>query len=172
MTKQKIFAVVEGLIIAALGVLIAIYGPVPVLDTYVAIVCLVLGAALLIASIVTYADTKVLAFPPMCMAVILIALGATLLTDWLSLAVLVNFLIIVLMGLGFALILYGFYLISKKMLFTGVGEIVIGALLVVFSFLYIFVPDFRQAFWIIVGILIAIYGVFYIVAALVEKKKK
>ena len=172
MTKQKIFAVIEGLIIAALGVLIAIYGPVPVLDTYVAIVCLVLGVAILIASIVTYADSKALAFPPLCMAVILVAIGATLLTDWLSLAVLVNFLIIVLMGLGFALILYGFYLVSKKMLFTGVGQIVIGALLVTFSFLYIFVPDFRKAFWIIVGILIAIYGVFYIVAALVEKKKK
>ena len=172
MTKQKIFAVIEGLIIAALGVLIAIYGPVPVLDTYVAIVCLVLGVAILIANIVTYADSKVLAFGPTCMAVVLVAVGATLLTDWLSLAVLVNFLIIILMGLGFALMIYGAYLISKKLLFTGVGEIVIGALLVVFSFLYIFVPDFRNAFWIIVGVLIAIYGVFYIVAALVEKKKK
>ena len=83
-----------------------------------------------------------------------------------------NFLIFALIGFGVALMVYGAFLISKKFLFTGVGEIVIGALLVIFSFLYIFIPEFRDAFWIIIGVLIAIYGVFFIVSAFLEKKKK
>ncbi len=173
MTKQKIFAVIEGLIIAALGILIAIYGPVAVLDTYVGIVCLVLGAALLIANIVTYADSKVLMLPGVILTFVLISIGIGLVVPgYLSLGVIFTFLVFALIGLGVALMVYGGYLITKKFLFTGVGEIVIGALLVVFSFLYLFVPEFNDAFWIIVGILIAIYGVFFIVAALVEKKKK
>ena len=173
MTKQKLFAIIEGAIIVALGVLIAIYGPVTVLDTYVGIVAIVLGVALLIANIATYADSKALALPGLALAFVLISCGIGLvIPGYLSLGMVFNFLIFALIGLGVDLMVYGAFLISKKFLFTGVGEIVIGALLVVFSFLYIFVPEFRDAFWIIIGVLIAIYGVFFIVSAFLEKKKK
>ena len=173
MSKQKIFAIIEGAIIIALGVLIAIYGPVAVLDTYVGIVCLVLGVALLIAHVVTYADTKALALPGLALGFILISTGIGLLVPgYLSLGMVFLFLVFALIGVGVALMVYGGYLISKKFLFTGVGEIVIGALLVVFCFLYLFVEEFRTAFWIIIGILIALYGVFFIISAFLEKKKK
>ena len=173
MSKQKLFAIIEGAIIIALGILIAIYGPVAVLDTYVGIVAIVLGAALLIASIVSYSDTKALVFSGVALGFVLISVGIGLLVPgYLSLGILFLFLVFALIGLGVALMVYGSYLISKKFLFTGVGQIVIGALLVVFSFLYLFVPEFQDAFWIIVGILIALYGVFFIVAAFLEKKKK
>ena len=162
MSKQKIFAIIEGAIIIALGVLIAIYGPVAVLDTYVGIVALVLGGALLIANIVSYADTKALALPGVILAFVLISVGIGLVVPgYLSLGMVFLFLMV-----------YGGYLISKKFIFTGVGQIVVGVLLVVFSFLYLFVPEFQDAFWIIIGILIAIYGVFFIVAAFLDKKKK
>lgn len=173
MSKQKIFAIIEGAIIIALGVLIAIFGPVPVLDTYVGIVAIVLGVALLIASVVSYANNKTLLLPGLALGFILISVGIGLVVNgYLSLGMVFLFLVFALIGLGVALMVYGGYMISKKFLFTGVGQIVIGALLVVFSFLYLFVPEFQDAFWIIVGILIAIYGVFFIVAAFLDKKKK
>ena len=173
MTKQKLFAIIEGAIIIALGILIAIFGPVTVLDTYVGIVCLVLGVALLIASIVSYADTKTLALPGLSLGFILISFGIGLLVPgFLSLGMVFLFLVFALIGLGVALIVYGAYMLSKKFVFTGIGQIVIGVLLVVFCFLYLFVEEFRTAFWIIIGVLIAIYGVFFIIGALLEKKKK
>ena len=172
MSKQKILAIVEGALIIALGVLIAIFGPVAVLDTYVGIVCLVLGGALLIANIVAYADTKLIALPGLILTFVLISVGIGLVVpNFLSLGMVFLFLVFALIGLGVALMLYGAFIISKKFLFTGVGQVVIGALLVVFSFLYLFVPEFRTAFWIIIGILIALYGVFFIISAFLVKKK-
>lgn len=172
MSKQKILAIVEGALIIALGVLIAIFGPVAVLDTYVGIVCLVLGGALLIANIVTYADTKLIALPGLILTFVLISVGIGLVVpNFLSLGMVFLFLVFALIGLGVALMLYGAFIISKKFIFTGVGQIVIGALLVVFSFLYLFVPEFQDAFWIIIGILIALYGVFFVISAFLVKKK-
>ena len=75
------------------------------------------------------------------------------------------------MGLGIGLILAGAYCVSKKLVFNGVGQIVIGALMVTFVDIYKTVPDFAKAFWIIIGILVAIYGALVIVSALIDKKK-
>ncbi len=172
MSKQKIFAIIEGAIIIAIGVLIAIFGPDTVLDTYFGIVAIVLGAALLLANIVTFADTKAMLLPGVVLGFVLISIGIGLVVPgYLSLGMIFEFLVFALIGVGFGLMVYGGYLVSKKFLFTGVGQIVIGALLVIFGFLYIFVPDFRHAFWIIVGILIALYGVFFIISAFLVKKK-
>ena len=173
MSKQKIITIIEGAIIIALGVLVAIFGPAPVLDTYVGIVSIVFGAALLIASIIGYAQTKLLGLPGLVLACVAISLGIGLLLNenGISLGFIFPILVYALLGLGVALIIYGAFLLGKKFLFTGIGQVVIGVLLVVFSLLYILVPDFRNAFWIIVGILIALYGVFFIISAFLVKKK-
>ncbi len=173
MTKQKIFTIIEGAIIIALGILIAIYGPESVLDMYAGIVCIVLGAAILIADIVTYANNKTLMLPSVVLPFVLISIGIGLVINgYLSLSAIFGFLIFALIGIGVALMICGGYLISKKSVVLGVGEIVIGALLVVFSFLYLFVPEFKNAFWIIVGILVALSGVLFIIGAFLDKKKK
>lgn len=172
MKKEKLLAIIEGVIIAALGVLIAIFGGGAVLDTYIAIVCLVLGVAFAVVSIIAYANTRVLAFSNVFISAALIVLGIGLLVGWISFAVFIILLVLILMGLGFALIIHGIYSLSKKALLLGIGEIVFGALAVTFSFLYIYVPEFQQAFWIVVGILIALFGILLIVSALLDKKSK
>lgn len=173
MSKQKIVSIIEGAIIIALGVLVAIFGPDPVLDTYVGIVSIVFGAALLLASIIGYTQTKLLALSGLVLACVAISLGTGLLLNenGITLGWIFPILVYALLGLGVALIIYGAFLLGKKFLFTGIGQVVIGVLLVVFSILYILVPDFRTAFWIIVGILIALYGVFFIISAFLVKKK-
>jgi len=83
---------------------------------------------------------------------------------------LVEFLVIALLGLGIGLILTGIYCLSKKLLFNGIGQLVVGALMVTFVIIYKTVPDFAQAFWIIIGVLVAVYGALVIISALISKK--
>ena len=82
----------------------------------------------------------------------------------------VDVLVHLLIALGGALIIYGAYAAVKINGFYGVGQIVLGAAAVTVGVLYLLVPEFNMAFWIIVGVLIAVYGVLLLVAALTNKK--
>lgn len=169
MDSKKITTLIEGLVIAVLGVLIAIFGGGSVIDVYFAVISLVLGVVLLVLAGVVLAQKKVLDAGNLTLGTILVFIGSFLFTDWLSFAMLINILVIVLMGLGAALMLTGIYFLVKGAIFNGVGQLVIGALLVTFTILFITVPDFRTAFWIIAGIIIALYGVLVAVTALISK---
>ena len=85
---------------------------------------------------------------------------------------LVNILIMVVLGVGAALIFYGLYLATQKKTAYGVITMVIGAGIVTLTALYLNIPDFAKAFWIIVGILVAIYGALLIVFTLLNKTSK
>ena len=76
-----------------------------------------------------------------------------------------------LIGGGTGLVLVGVYEIAKKNTFGGLVNIIIGVAAITLSVLYIAVEGFRDAFWIIVGVLVAIYGVLVIVGAFLGKKK-
>ena len=100
----------------------------------------------------------------------LIAIGVGLFTHYISFGILINLIVIAILGFGVALIIYGIYLIAKKYPVYGTLVLIIGVVLVTLSVLYICLADFRNVFWIIVGIVIALYGVIYIVAVLTERK--
>ena len=169
MDKQKLLGILEGAAIVALGVLIAIFGFATVVDIYFGIVACVVGAALLGVSV--YAMTKKeLTFGLLGLGAILVAVGIGLLVHQLSFGVLIGFVVFAILGFGAALIIYGIYLLARKYTIYGILVLLIGILLVTFSVLYLTVPEFRQAFWIAVGISIALYGVLYIVFILTEKK--
>lgn len=169
MNKEKLLGILEGAVIIALGVLIAIFGFATVVDVYFGVVACVVGAALLGVSI--YAMTKKeLTFGLLGLGAILIAIGVGLLVHQLSFGVLIGFMVYAILGFGAALIIYGIYLLARKYTIYGVLVLVIGILLVTFSILYLTVPEFQQAFWIAVGISIALYGVLYIVFILTDKK--
>ena len=171
--NNKIAKVLEGAVLVALGVLVAIYGGGAVVDIYFGIVCLIAGLCLLgIAGLSMIGQNKrPLNVSDLLMGSILTAIGICLFTPWLSFAVLIDLFVIVILGLGAGLIILGLYSLANKVLFSGVGEVVIGALMVTFSIIYKVNPDFHKAFWIIIGILIAIYGVLVIISGLLEKGK-
>lgn len=170
--NNKVATIVEGLIIAVIGVLISIFGPTQVIDTTFAIIAIAFGAVLLVFSVLAIVQKRDINASLTILGSVLLFVGIFLLTSWLSFGVLVNFVVIVLMGLGVGLIILGLLSVSKKNLPLGVSQLVIGALLTLFTSLYLGVEGFRSAFWIIIGIVIAIYGVLMTVSALLVKGKK
>lgn len=167
--NKKVVNVLEAAIIVVVGVLIAIFGPSAV-DTYFGIVAVVIASLLFILLIVTLARTKLLDLTSTFLAPVLMTLGVALLAHWLSFAALVYFVVYILMGIGFGIVIYGIYALSKKATVIGVTDIILGALLVVFTILFLTVDGFQQAFWIVVGVLIALYGAFFLVSTLLDKK--
>ena len=96
----------------------------------------------------------------------------TLFTDFLSVGVLINFLVIVVLGAGVGILVYGIYLLSKKETAPGLMNLVLGLVAIVVAVLYIAVADFRNIFWIIVGVLIAVYGLVEFIYGIKEVKGK
>lgn len=171
--KEKLLQIIEGLIIIALGVIIAVFGGGTALDIYFGIVCLVGGIALAVLNIVTLVKAKVLDFGATFLGSALLVVGIALFTDFLSFAALINLVVLLIMGLGIALVLYGLYsMLLKKDILAGICQIIIGAATIVLSILFLTVEEFRNIFWIIVGVVVAVYGVLVIITALLAKKKK
>lgn len=171
MDKNKVMGLIEGIIIAVLGVLIAIFGGQSVLDIYFAIVALVGGATLLALSIYAIAKKLPLHVGIVVLASVLIIIGSFLFTDYLNLAgAIIDLVAFIIMGTGAGLVLHGIYTVAKKAIPLGVGEIIIGAAAITISTLYIFVEDFRPAFWIIAGVIIALCGVLIIASQFIKDK--
>ena len=168
MNKNKLLGVIEGAIIVAFGILIAIFG-FGAIDLYFAIASTVVGAALLGVSIYGMSKNS-LDVGVLALSGVLIAIGVGLFTHYISFGILINLIVIAILGFGAALIIYGIYLVAKKYPVYGTLVLIIGVVLVTLSVLYICLADFRNVFWIIVGIVIALYGVLYIVAVLTERK--
>ena len=167
--KQSTF--ISGLILIILGVLIAIFGGETVLDVYFGIVALVSGVCLLALGIYGMAKKAPVAPAPVILGAVLMAVGITLFTSYLSIADLVKFLVICVLGAGVGLMIYGVYLLTKKLTGVGVMNLVVGVVCVTLAILFIAVPDFRSAFWIIVGVVIAAYGLVETIYGVKELKK-
>ena len=169
--NEKIRTIIAGAVILVLGVLIAIFGMESVFDTVLGILCLVGGVALLTLGVIGIAKKQPLQFATLFGGCAFIAIGVSLLVGFLSIAALIAFLMIVLIALGGALVIFGVYTIVKGAVVTGVIQIVIGAAIAVLAGLYIGVADFQTAFWIIIGVVIALYGALLIVSPWLPKKK-
>ena len=173
MNKDKLLVILEGAIIVALGVLIAIFGLATVLDTYFGILAIIAGVILGILVIVTISKKQPLALGPVAMSCILITVGVGLLLQgWLTVASIILFLVFVLIGLGGGLLFYGIYCVVNGKPLFGVAQIIAGVAMITIGVLYLTVADFQQAFYIVLGIVIAIYGVLVIVSAFLDSKKK
>lgn len=172
MDKEKLTNVLEGAVILVFGIVIAVCGIGEAIDLWFGIGFTVTGAVLATFAIVSLARGTELSLAPVFLAAACLTLGICLFTDWLSFAVLANIFVCLVLALGAALIFHGIYALVKVSKVFGLGEVILGALLLTFAILYFTVPDFRQAFWIIVGILVAIYGAFLLVFSLMGKSAK
>ena len=163
--------ILEGAILVALGIIIAICGVGEAIDIYFGIILTVAGLALLVLAFLGLSKKDPTSLVDVILGSILLTIGICLFTPWLSFGGLVDILVIALMGLGVGLIITGAICVSKKLLFNGIGQIVVGVLMVTFVIIYKVNPDFAKAFWIIIGILVAIYGAFVIATAFISQKK-
>ena len=170
MKKEKLSKVLTGLIIATLGVLIAIFGVASVLNIYLGVVACVAGACLLVYACLLLSKKEILPPFPLVVGGALIALAIGLFLGKIGVGVIILALVFAVLGGGAGLILYGIYLLTKKAKTLGAVNLIVGVVAVTLAILFLTVNGFEQAFWIITGILIAIYGVFETVTALSYKK--
>ena len=170
--KEKLAGILEAVVIIAFGIIIAIFGGGTALDLYFAIVALVAGVILLMVNVYTLVKVKELNFALVFLASALITIGVAILAQKLSFAVLIPLMAFLLLGLGIALVLYGIFVAVRKNLFYGVGQIVVGAILATLVIIFLTVPEFAHAFWIILGVVLAVYGVLLLVFTLIGKPEK
>ena len=170
--NEKNKTLLSGIFCIVLGVLIAIFGGQKVLDVYFGIVSLVSGLCLIALGAYAVSKKQPLPSSTLILGCVLTAVGITLFTDYLSIGVLINFLVIVILGAGVGIFAYGIYLLKKKEKTPGLMNLALGLVAIVVSILYIAVADFRNIFWIIVGVLIALYGLVEFIYGIKEVKGK
>ena len=168
--SKKALNILEGIGTIVLGVLIAVFGGLAVLDIYFGILFLVAGVALLVFHVVEVSKTKTFLFTIVFLGFALALIGTFLLAGLLSFGLFIQLFVILLIAAGAALVVLGCSYLVRKNTFYGVGQIVIGLLAITFGILYLTVPEFRVAFWIVVGVMVAVYGVLLLAYALTEKK--
>ena len=171
--KDKIQAIVTAALIIALGFVVVFCGGGAALDLYMGIVLTVLGAIAAVLAVVVLVKTKALLFTTTFVATALLTLGIALLAEKLSLAVIIYVLAFLLLAFGVALVLFGIYtMLGAKLLVNGIIQVIVGAAIVTLTLLFLFVPEFAKAFWIIVGVLIIIYGILSLILAITGKELK
>ena len=167
--KDIIISALQAAIIIAFGIVVAVCGPSEAIDTWFGVGFVVIGALLLALGIARLVKSEELPFSSVVLPVCLIVVGSALFTPNLSFGVLVPLYVFLFLGLGIALALHGLYSVVKKQVPLGIAELVLGVGAIVLAVLYINIADFRTAFWIVTGILIAVYGALSLVLTLVNK---
>ena len=171
MKNEKLSKIFTFAVLIALGILIAIFGT-GAIDIYLGIVACVAGVVVLADTLFLVSRKEKVIATPFVVAFAFLAIGITLFTHWISFAALINFLVVLVLGTGVGLLCYGVYLLANKDKNGGLLNIVMGVVAVVLAILYMVLPDFRTIFWIIVGIVIAVYGLLGLVFTIVDKKSK
>ena len=170
--KDKIMNIIEAIVIIALGIVIAVCGGGEALDIYFGIVAIVGGVALTAIAVYSLVKTKVLPFGTTFLGVALITVAIVLFTNNLTFSVLIGLLVYLTLALGITLVFYGIYTaVGLKGLVPGIAQIIIGAAIIVLTILFLTVEDFRTVFWIITGVLVAVYGVLMLISAFIPQKK-
>ena len=171
--KEKTASIIAAVILIVMGIIIAVVGA-GALDLYFGIGCLVAGGVLVILNIISLAKSKQITFSQLFLSTALIVLGVCFIwTHYVSFTMLINLIVLLILGLGIALFAYGlFTVILSKKVAIGVVEMVLGIVVIVFTILYLNIPDFQKAFWIVTGIAIAAYRVLELISVLANKKLK
>lgn len=172
--KEKYIRIISAIIMIVMGIIIAVCGAGTALDLYFGIGFVVTGAVLIVLDIISLTKNKIISFGQVFLAAAFTTIGITLLTThYVSFAILVNLVVILVLGMGIALAIFGLLtLILTKQVPVGIAQLVIGLVVVALVIVYLNVEEFRTVFWIIAGILIAAYGVLDLILTLTNKKLK
>ena len=167
--EQKIKAVIQGAIFLVLGILIAVFGIGSTMDIYLGVLAIISGTGLICFSCYLFLMKQPMALAPLGLGAALFGIAIGVFVKEITFQMLITILLFALLGFSCALMLFGIYTAVKFNPLFGISQIIIGAGLFVLAMCYHFIPDFRNVFWIIAGILIAVYGGLYAIYALVRK---
>ena len=172
--NKKLVAILEGALLITIGVLVAVFGGKDVMDMVFGILFIISGTALTCLSCMTMVKTKVLPLGITFAALASLFFGILLVASKATVMYFVGYAMIAAVGLGAALFLKGLHvLITRKLVFTGVGQMVIGAGIATVACLYLFGPEgFYKVFWIVVGILVAVGGLYTCLMGFFGKEAK
>lgn len=171
MKNEKLSKIFTFAVLIVLGILIAIFGT-GAIDVYLGIVACIAGVVVLADTLFLVSRKEKVVATPFVIASAFLAIGIALFVHWISFAAIVNFLVVVILGAGVGLFFYGIYLLAKKEQSAGLLNVVVGVIAIVLAVLYMALPKFREIFWIIVGIVIAVYGLLGLIFTLIDKKNK
>ena len=163
--NKKLVAICEGVLFIVIGVLVAIFGGGEVMDMVFGILFIVAGTLLGVLATMTTVKTKVLPLGITFAAIASLFFGICVVAKNLGGATVYpvfHYAMFAAVGLGAALFLKGLHiLLVRKLVFTGVGQMVVGAGIATVAILYLFGPaGFQEVFWIVLGILIAVGGAY------------
>lgn len=173
MKGKKFLTILESIAIIVIGVLVAVYKE-GAMDTYFGIMFVVAGSVLLLVELFALLKIKVLTLGGLFAGGALLVVGIGLLISkeaplGLDFNWIIRVFVLLMIAAGGALLLYGVFTAIKFNAFLGAGQITIGFLFVLFGLLYAFVNEFKNAFWIVVGILVAVYGLYSLLFTLFNK---
>ena len=169
-TLTKVFSIVEAILVIVCGILITIGYSKDLLNIMIGISFLLLGIDLLLIAVTLHRELGV-GFGIGGAA----AIGASIcaFTQFVNFAGdIFNLLLVIGASVGVLLIVNCFILIARKMMARGIVQGVIGALLTTLCLLVLFVGVMQQLFWIFIGILVILVGVFMLVSVFVPSLTK
>ena len=169
--SNKLITIIQGAIAVTLGILIAVFGGVETLGTYFGVLFIIAGVFGLALAFTALFRTQLLGFGGLFIGGAFLALGTALLIHPELFGFIVYIVVLLIIAAGCALVVYGVFTIVKHSLFYGIGQIVVGAIAVTLAVLFLKVGGFQTVFWIIVGVLVALYGVCIIVSAFINQKE-
>ena len=170
---KKVAAILNGLIVITLGLVVAIAGAGQAFDLALGIVLLVDAAILLAEMGLILRATKILPVAHTVAFALFFVFGLALVAGWFGMGgFLLALLIWGIIAVGGALVLLGTWTIVKGLVFTGIGQIVVGAVAMTLAILTMKVPGMYQAFNIILGVIVTGYGLLLLVMALTGLGKK
>ena len=170
MNSKTRMTIVEGAVMAVLGIMIAIFGGQTVLDSYFGALFVLLGACLFVIEILFITKNKYAHFSDLFLSSFLIIVGCFLLANQFSFDYVITLLVYAVIAFGAALLINGLVSSLTKRMALGMGQLFIGVSAITLGVLYLTVNEFRSAFWIVVGVLVSVYGIFTILTVFIRKK--
>ena len=170
MSKEKLRDIAYGAFVIVLGILVLVCGAGTAVNTYIGVVSIIAGLLLLGFGIYSVAKNNIIPATFVIMGSVLIVTAIALFAEKLSFAVLIDLFVFIIMGIGVGFVVVGIFTLAKVNKLLGIIQICVGAFCILLTALYLGVNDFRTAFWYVAGALIIVYGVFVIIATLVNKK--
>ena len=171
--SKKLTGILTGVAVAAFGLLLlltSILDSLDVVNVIFGVVLMLLGAACVALAVLGLVKEKKLEFKLCLGATAGLFLGLMVILNQLNIFAIFALLVYAVPPVGLALLAHGIFMICKKETVPGLIKAGVGVAATVIGMLYLFVESFQQVFWIIVAILLLVYGAYMIVMACLKKE--
>ena len=172
MSKRKLFYLIESIVLIIVGILIAFSLLAPkMINILLGIAVLIMGA-MLFAKSVWESPTKSLLVPMALLGACLIGTSIALFINKLNIVnLLVTIISIALCSIGAVLIISSIIQFAKKKTESGIVQIVFAIIFITLGLIFLLLDDALKYFWLIFGILMAIFGIYLLIVTLTKVAK-